>query len=160
MDHMPTLDDASIDIVVHPVSTCYVPDLASVYREVARVIAPGGVYVSQHKQPANLQADHTGTGRGYVVTEEYYRTGPLPPTLTDTLHREVGTIEYLHRWEQLLGGLCRAGFVIEDVAEPKHADPAAEPGSFKHRGRFIRPYIKIKARRRDDTGRPSLLWTR
>jgi SAM-dependent methyltransferase len=159
MDHLPMLDDASFDIVVHPVSTCYVPDIASVYREVARVTAPGGVYISQHKQPVNLQADHAAAPRGYLVSEPYYRSGPLPPTLHDTLHREVGTMEFLHRWEQLLGGLCRAGFVIEDVVEPKHGDPAAEPGSFKHRGHFIPPYIKIKARRREESQRP-VLWSR
>jgi len=147
MDHLPMLEDASFDIVVHPVSTCYVPDIASVYREVARVIAPGGVYISQHKQPVNLQTDHAAASRGYLVSEPYYRAGPLPPLLHDTLHREAGTMEFLHRWEQLLGGLCRAGFVIEDVVEPKHGDPAAEPGSFKHRTHFIPPYIKIKARR-------------
>jgi ubiquinone/menaquinone biosynthesis C-methylase UbiE len=158
MDHLPMLDDASFDIVMHPVSTCYVPDIASVYREVARVTAPGGVYISQHKQPVNLQADHAANARGYVIAEPYYRTGPLPPVLNDTLHREVGTLEFLHRWEQLLGNLCRAGFVIEDVAEPKHADPTAEPGSFKHRSQFIPPYIKIKARRTEQQ-RPRIVWT-
>jgi hypothetical protein len=62
-------------------------------------------------------------------------------------HREAGTREYLHRWEELLGGLCRAGFAIEDVIEPLHADEAAAVGSFGHRSRYAAPYIRIKARR-------------
>ncbi|MBI3878544.1 MAG: class I SAM-dependent methyltransferase [Verrucomicrobia bacterium] len=158
MDAMPMLDDASFDIVTHPVGTCYVPDIGAVYREVARVTVAGGLYISQHKQPVNLQAAHVASPRGYEITEPYFRTGPLPPVLADTLHRETGTQEFLHRWEQILGGLCKAGFVIEDVAEPRHAEASAEPGSFKHRSHFVPPYIKIKARRvaRKEGGK---LWT-
>ena len=31
------------EIVIHPVSTCYLPDVAAVYREVARITAPAGL---------------------------------------------------------------------------------------------------------------------
>ena len=61
--------------------------------------------------------------------------------------REEGTLEYLHRWEEILGYLCSSGFVIEDVCEPLHGDKDAEPGSFGHRCKFIAPYVRIKARR-------------
>ena len=57
-------------------------------------------------------------------------------------------IEVVHRWDELLGGLCRAGFVIEDTFEPKHGDASAAPGSFGHRCWFIAPYLAIKARRK------------
>lgn len=148
MDNLAVLEPASFDIVIQPVSTCYVPDVSAVYREVARVLVPGGLYVSQHKQPASLQAEAApSSSRGYVLTEPYYRSGPLPSSNAGSWHREAGTLEFLHRWEQLLGGLCKAGFVIEDIAEPKHADPAGEPGSFGHRSCFAPPYIKIKAKR-------------
>ena len=56
MDDLSALADQSFDIVIHPVSTCYVPDIFPVYREVARVLCPGGIYVSQHKQPTSLQS--------------------------------------------------------------------------------------------------------
>lgn len=161
MDDLSMLDEAGFDLVVQPVSTCYVPDLELVYRQVARVTVPGGLYVSQHKQPVSLQADVLPSPRGYLLNEPYYRTGPLPPVTAGTAHRETGTLEFLHRWEQLLGGLCRNGFVIEDVAEPRHADPIAERGKFAHRSCYVPPYIKIKARRTNETaGRSSAgkLW--
>src|SRR6185437_9028581 len=47
MDDLSGLAAASFEIVIQPVSTCYVPDVQAVYREVARVTAPGGIYVSQ-----------------------------------------------------------------------------------------------------------------
>src|SRR5688572_6382316 len=102
MDDMPMFATGSFDLVVHPVSTCYVPQIEPVYREVARVTRPGGLYISQHKTPTSLQAAITSSARGYELVEPYYRTGPLP-AVVGSPHREEGTLEYLHRWEELLG---------------------------------------------------------
>ncbi len=160
MDDLGALADAEFDIVVQPVSTCYVPDIIAVYREIARVTGAGGLYVSQHKQPGSLQTSVKPTDAGYVVQEPYYRAGPLPP-VAGSLHREEGTLEFLHRWEDLLGGMCRAGFVIEDLLEPFHADPKADAGTFAHRSRFVPPYVRVKARRAGSGNRASHagLWT-
>ena len=149
MDHMPALAAGEFDIVIHPVSTCYLPAIGPVYQEVARVTRPGGIYISQHKTPGSLQADVSPGGRGYELAEPYYRSGPLP-AVVGSRHREEGTLEYLHRWEELLGLLCRAGFVIEDLFEPRHEKADAEPGTFGHRSRFVAPYVRIKARRTGD----------
>lgn len=146
MDDLSALTPASFDIVVQPVSTCYVPDILIVYQQVARVVVAGGLYISQHKQPASLQTSVEPTARGYEIAEPYYRRGPLSQ-VTGSSHREAGTLEFLHRWEELLGGMCRAGFSIEDVIEPLHADDAAPVGSFAHRSRYVAPYVRIKARR-------------
>ena len=73
----------------------------------------------------------------------------MPPLHGEFEHREKGAFEFVHRWEEIVGGLCRSGFVIEDLAEPKHGDPAAEPGTFRHRSQYIPPYVAIKARRVD-----------
>ncbi len=146
MDDLSMLADETFDIVHQPVSTCYVPDIAAVYRELARVLRDGGLYVSQHKQPSSLQVvDHSGPD-GYVVGVEYYLQGPIPPS-RDTSYREPGAREYLHRLDQIIGELCRCGFVVEDLREPYRADPKAAPGHFGHRGRFIPPYLRMKARR-------------
>ncbi|MFO0897342.1 MAG: class I SAM-dependent methyltransferase [Pirellulales bacterium] len=159
MDDLTGLADASFQVVYQPVSTCYVPDLVAVYREVARVTAAGGLYVSQHKQPASLQADvEPAAGGGYAMREPYYRQGPLP-AIEQSLHREAGTFEYLHSWEALVGGLCRSGFVVEDLAEPMLGDAVAERGSFAHRSHYLPPYVRIKARRTGDARRATGLWT-
>ena len=146
MDDLSMFAPADFDIVIHPVATCYVPDVAPVFREVAKVLCSGGLYISQHKTPTSLQADVRRSERGYELTEPYYRTGPLPE-VRGSRHREEGTLEYLHRWDQLLGGMCRAGLVIEDLIEPLHAKEDAEPNSFEDRSTYIAPYVRIKARR-------------
>jgi SAM-dependent methyltransferase len=160
MDNMPMLTAAEFDLVIHPVSTCYVPDVGAVFREVARILRPGGIYVSQHKTPTSMQTDVTPAARGYELLEPYYRAGPLPPVV-GSRHREEGTLEFLHRWEELIGGMCRSGFVIEDLVEPVHAAADAERGSFEHRSRYVAPYVRIKARRQGEAAqavRPTL-WT-
>tara|TARA_R110002111_G_scaffold256979_2_gene324614 strand:+ start:103644 stop:104441 length:798 start_codon:yes stop_codon:yes gene_type:complete len=160
MDDLSALHEAQFDIVHQPVSTCYVPDVEAVYREVARVMRPGGLYISQHKTPTSLQIMNRDQQNTYVIGLEYYQQGPLPKG-DDRSYREEGATEYLHRWEQLTGGLCRQGFVIEDLREPVRADPSAPVGHFRHRGRYVAPYVRIKARRLEqsvNSERPTALW--
>ncbi|MBI3875346.1 MAG: class I SAM-dependent methyltransferase [Verrucomicrobia bacterium] len=161
MDDLP-LGDTAFDIVLQPVSACYVPDVLAVYREVARVIAPGGLYIVQHKQPVSLQAEAEPEGNSYKLVTPYYHAGPLAPLVKESEHRETGTMEFLHRLEDLIGGLCRSGFVIEDFVEPRYSNPLAPPGSFGHRSWFVPPYLTIKARRTDAHApkrEASKLWT-
>ncbi|RMG35677.1 MAG: class I SAM-dependent methyltransferase [Planctomycetota bacterium] len=146
MDDLSMLPEAGFDLVHQPVSTCYVPDVERVYREVARVLRDGGLYISQHKQPVSLQVVGRDRNDRYVIGVEYFHSAPLPPT-GDMLYREPGTLEYLHRWEQLVGGLCRAGFHLEDLVEPPRHDLRAAPGTIGHRARFVPPYVRLKARR-------------
>jgi ubiquinone/menaquinone biosynthesis C-methylase UbiE len=146
IDDLSMFSAAAFDIVIHPVSTCYVGDVVAVFRQVARVTVPGGIYVSQHKSPTSLQTSVQPSANGYELTEPYYRQGPLPEVVGSP-HREPGTLEFLHRWDELIGGMCRAGFAIEDLIEPVHAKPDAERGTFGHRSQYVAPYVRIKARR-------------
>lgn len=147
MDDLSMLAAGRFDLVIHPVSTCYVPDVARVFREVARVTRPGGLYVSQHKSPVSLQASlEPGASGRYELRHPQAGGEPLPPAPPSRL-RETGTHEFIHSMSALLGGLCAAGFAIEDVCEPDHTQPTAAAGSFAHRAAFIPPYLRILARR-------------
>ncbi len=152
MESLPMLRDGEFDIVIHPVSTCYVPNILPVFREISRITRPGGIYVSQHKQPTSLQASLDPNQRGhYEIEHGYYRKRPIPEPKKESKNsqrlRERGAIEFLHRWEQIIGGMCRAGFVIEDLTEPMHGQENPARGSFADRANHIAPYVRIKARR-------------
>ena len=160
MERLEMFQPGEFDCVIQPVSTCYVPDVGPVFAAVTRVLRPSGIYVSQHKSPVSLQAGLKPIGNAYGILEPYYRdqdgkNEPLPTPTQPSRLREPGTVEYLHRWEQVLGGMCRAGFVIEDLIEPVHADPEAAVGTFGHRGQFIAPYFRVKARRQGSEERRS-----
>ncbi len=147
MDDLHMISDNAFDVVVQPVSTCYIPDLRQVYREIARVLRMGGLYVSQHKQPGGLQA-HANLHEGRYSLQFPNAEGKmLVPNQERSPNREHTTVEFIHSIESILGGLCRSGFVIEDVEEPPRADEWGPLGSPEHRASFLPPYIKIKARR-------------
>ncbi|MGB1925274.1 MAG: class I SAM-dependent methyltransferase [Rubripirellula sp.] len=160
MESLPMLRDGEFDIVIHPVSTCYVPNVSPVFREVGRITRPGGLYISQHKQPVSLQSSLDPNERGnYEIENRYYRTSPVPPANSDSKNaqrlREKGAIEFVHRWEQIIGGICRSGFVIEDLTEPMHGQENAARGSFADRANHMAPYVRIKARRRSTLDKSS-----
>lgn len=147
MDNLAMFPAGQFDLVIHPVSTCYLPSVQRVFAEVARVLRVDGLYVSQHKQPINLQASlETYTGQ-YVIEHAYYDACPVRPATQPSWLREPGTREFVHSWAAILGGICSSGMVIEDVIEPHHGEANAAPGSFGHRCHYIAPYIRIKARR-------------
>jgi SAM-dependent methyltransferase len=147
MDDLSMFAPGRFDLVIHPVSTCYLPDVAAVFRAVARVVKPGGLYVSQHKSPVSLQATLAPAASGrYELVHPFGRTAPLPPEPPSRL-REAGSQEFVHSLSALLGGMCAAGFTIEDVCEPDHREPGAVPGSFAHRAAFLPPYLRVLARR-------------
>lgn len=155
MDDLSMFGDGAFDLVIHPVSTCYVPDVRPVFREVARVLVSGGIYVSQHKQPTSMQADIEPDRGSYRVRHGYYDKTPLPAESKPNLIREEGTLEYVHRWEELIGAMCQAGFSIEALTEPKHAKRDAKEGSFAYRCELIAPYVRMKARRTEGHGMKS-----
>ncbi len=163
IDRLEALDDASFDVVVQPVSSSYVPDVRAVYRQVARVIRRGGVYVSQHKQPVALQTiassgegdEAAGPLRLWTPAVDGKRIPAGPdidragPARRDVIGiREQGTDEFVHTLDALIGGLCDAGFVITDFQEPPRADASAPEGTPQSRARFAPPYLKIRAVRR------------
>lgn len=151
MEDLSMLEAGSFDIVHQPVSSCYIPSILVMYVQIARVLKVGGIYISQHKQPVSLQLTHRTHQEQYVLGVEYYHGGPLP-VVPDRAYREAGTSEFLHRWEDLVGGLCRAGFVLEDLVEPKRAGSDGTPGGTQHRGRYVAPYVRLKARRVETKG--------
>ncbi len=152
MDDLSMLGRERFDLVIHPVSTCYLPDAARVFREVARVTKPGGLYISQHKAPVSLQASlEPGASGRYEVLHPQTAATPLPPAPASRL-REQGTQEFVHSLSALLGGICAAGFTIEDLCEPDHTRPHAPAGTFAHRATYLPPYLRVLARKKTGNG--------
>lgn len=157
MDRLEGLQESEFDLVIHPVSTCYVPDIGRVFAEVARVLRGDGIYVSQHKSPTSLQLSRRPADGAYVLEHRYYDKTPLKPSDPDSSFREPGTLEYVHRLEEIVGGMCRAGFRIEDLVEPFHASQDGPIGGFGDRCSMVAPYLRIKARRSGGMQTPRLI---
>ena len=103
--------DSSFDLVINPVSLCYVRDVEPIWREVARVLRPGGVLLTG-----------LDTGVNFVVDEAEERiVRGLPfdpiadPELMRVLEQEDGGVQFSHTTGELLGSLLRAGLVLDDL---------------------------------------------
>lgn len=154
MQDLSDLPPNSFDIVVHPVSLCYVPSPKIVYQEIFRILRPGGLYVSQQKCSPSLQStseisDAHNHFQGYHI--KHPSGSQLPPTADHFSHREPGTVEFAHSMNALLGELCRTGMVIEDFQEPVRGDLWANPSTPECRAAYLPPYLKIKARKPSDS---------
>lgn len=60
MRDLSALDTAAFDLVFHPVSNLFVPDVRAVWRECHRVLRPGGVLLAGFMNPCYFLFDHDG----------------------------------------------------------------------------------------------------
>lgn len=111
MTHPLPFEGASFDVVVNPVSLCYVREVEPIFREVVRVLRPGGVIVAGFD-----------TGYNYIVDgaeERIVRGLPYDPIanpelLAGGVEEEEG-VQFSHTPGELIGAVCRAGLVIDDA---------------------------------------------
>ena len=104
-------EDASFDLIFHPVSNCYVEDVCAIWRECARVLRPGGILL------AGLD-----NGLGYAFNDEeteLVRPLPFNPLKDRELYeKSVASdwgIQFSHTVEEQIGGQLKAGFSLEDI---------------------------------------------
>ena len=161
MENLGNRDLGKFDVVFMPVSSCYIPTLKPVYEGVARCLQLNGIFISYHKQPATLQSSNNCTGTGnYPIIHPYVAGYSLPAESESCGYREHGTREFLHTWKEIIGGLCEEGFVVEDLAEPKHGKVGSAPGTFQHRSVYLPPFVGVKARliNPDAKGKSGVIW--
>jgi SAM-dependent methyltransferase len=103
--------DCSFDLVVHPVSNCFVPDVLPVWREAFRVLRGGGYLLAGFANPAFYIFDHD-------LAE---RTGRLEVTFSlpyaDAARPADQPLEFGHTLEAQIGGQLAAGFSIIGMYE-------------------------------------------
>ncbi len=117
--------DGSFDLLVHPVSNIFIPDVLPVWREAHRVLRPGGVLLSGCLNPGTYLFDRMLEEQGVLQVRF-----PLPYADISSMSEEerVRTIgadnayEWSHTLTDLIGGQLDAGFTITDFYEDRHKD--------------------------------------
>ena len=143
-DDLSMLSDASFDLIIHPVSNCFFPQLAPVWRECARVLRPGGLLLYGFNNPIAYCFDFEKANRG-----KFEARYPLPFADTTSFSeeekkrflREENPLEFSHTLTEQLEGMLRCGFVIEAMYEEGWDPP--EPID-----RYFPQFIVVKARRK------------
>lgn len=147
---------AHFDLIYQPISITFVPDVREVYREVHRVLRPGGVYRVAHCNPATYPTSFDGgvngwDGQGYRIADPYCG-GPIRmlPDGRESMLEGAPTGEHRHLFGDIFNGLTELGFVIERVTEdPRHFTPqeGTEPGSHAHSLATIAQYFTVVTRK-------------
>lgn len=104
-------EDASFDLIFHPVSNSYVEDILPIWRECYRVLKTGGILL------AGLD-----NGINYIFNdEETVVTNKLPynplkdhQQYEDSIKNDWG-IQFSHTIEEQIGGQLQAGFLLTDI---------------------------------------------
>ena len=101
---------ASHDIVFSAFALMYLEDRPKVFREVARVLKPGGVFAFSLDHPVFRKFDL----ETLAMVESYNETGPA----VDDLGELGTTTMFRYRVSDLFNALVDAGLVVERLVEP------------------------------------------
>lgn len=110
--------DATFDLVFNPVSLCYIREVEPVWNEVARIMKPGGILLTGFDTIINFIVD--GDEREIVWSMPF---DPLEnPEQRAFLEEDDAGLQFGHSLDEMLGGLLRAGFSIEDLYEDTNGE--------------------------------------
>lgn len=119
--------DASFDLIVHPVSNLFVPDVRPVWRECYRVLRPRGALLSGFLNPITYIFDLAkADDEGILEVRHSIPYSDLTSLSEDERQQLIGDqapMEFGHSLGDQIGGQLAAGFVITGFYEdrwPEH----------------------------------------
>lgn len=105
--------DEAFDLIVHPVSNCYVESVEPIFRECYRVLKKGGALLSGLDNGVAFMFDND--------EERVVNTFPFNPLKNPEqmaqLEADNSGVQFSHTMEEQLGGQLRAGFTLVDLYE-------------------------------------------
>lgn len=130
MADLSVFEDATFDLVFHPTSNNFAPDVRPVWREAFRVLRPGGIMMAGFGNPVVYIFDLQALERGVVTVRHRLPYSDVADLAPDELARrlEIGEpLEFSHSLEAQIGGQLDAGFLLthlfEDRCSPDEGDP-------------------------------------
>jgi len=126
MRDLSAFDDESFDLVFHPVSNLFVPEVRPVWKEAFRVLRRGGSLLAGFLNPVvyifDLElADDTGEVRVRYSLPYSDGTSRSEEELGRQIERSE-PLEFSHTLEEQIGGQIEAGFLISGFYEDRHRD--------------------------------------
>lgn len=120
--------NASFDLVFHPISNLYVPDIRSVWKECFRVLRSEGTLLSSFYNPVVFIGD-----RSLVYAEQelirprfslpYSDLKHLDAQALDEKRKRGDALVFGHSLEQQIGGQLEVGFLLNGFYEDRQPHP-------------------------------------
>jgi SAM-dependent methyltransferase len=147
MRDLSVFGDGCFDLVFHPVSNCFCPEVRPVWKEAYRVLRSGGTLLAGFNNPDLYIFDFPLADRGELVVK--YR---LPFKATDLPENERlrifgdDPLEFSHSIEDQIGGQLEAGFLLSGIYEDQQSTLEGKyiPGYFATRA--VKPVKQDMAR--------------
>ncbi|MBT5445121.1 MAG: class I SAM-dependent methyltransferase [Gammaproteobacteria bacterium] len=111
----------SFDLIFHPVSNVFVPDVEIVWQQCYRVLKPKGDLLAGFMNPSLFLFDHDESERSGKIEVKYKLPYAEPDSLDQAGLKELEesgrALEFSHSLQTQIGGQLKAGFVIADLYE-------------------------------------------
>lgn len=132
------------DLIVHPCSNCFVPDVRPVWRECFRVLRGGGLLLAGVVNPARYLFDDERMENGRLEVRFKIPYSDLVD-LTDAERRRIvldrmRPLEFGHTLADQIGGQLDVGFLLSGFFEDRCAEPESDPIS-----RFMDTFLATRA---------------
>jgi len=126
MADLSMFSDQSFDLIVHPVSNVFVPDVRPVWAEAFRVLRHGGALLAGFSNPAIYLFDYDLADRTGILQVKYALPYSDLTSLTEEERQRYidkgFPLEFSHTLEDQIGGQLDVGFVITDFYEDSYGE--------------------------------------
>lgn len=116
--------DETFDLIVHPISNCFVPDLTPVWKEAYRVLRTGGSLLAGFTNPVrylfNEDLEYSSDLLYVINTIPYSDEEQLTEEQKQRYLSQEEPFEFGHTFEDQIGGQIEAGFVITGFYEDRY----------------------------------------
>jgi SAM-dependent methyltransferase len=143
MTDLSPFGDRSFDLIVHPVSNTFVPDVRPVWAEAYRVLRPGGALLAGFCNPVMYIFDQELLEQGELRVKHALPYSDVTSLSAEERERYLADgwpLEFGHTLEDQIGGQIDAGFLIagfyEDTVTEGEDDPL---------GRYTPVFIATRA---------------
>lgn len=114
--------DACFDLIVNPVSACFVADVRPVWRECARVLRPGGALLVGFVQPQRYCFEEKDGGLSLRFALPYSDLTSLSAQERAEKYGPDEPLEFSHTFTDFLAGQTDAGLALVDLYEDVSPD--------------------------------------